>query len=105
MNIIIDSTNFDPSPALNTFIEEKVQALLKLESRITRVHAAVSVDRVDHAKSFTCAFTIFIPGNDIAVKRTAEEVHDAVMKGIESAKRQLAKIKTKKINARRVPRE
>lgn len=105
MNLLIDSTNFDPSPALNTFIEEKLQGALKLEPRITRIHCTVSEARIDHAKSFTCAFTIFAPGNDFAVRRTADDIHEAVLRAVDSTKRKLRNIKTKKITSRRVARE
>lgn len=104
MNLLIDSTNFDPSPALNTYIEEKLQGVTKLEPRITRIHCTVGEARVDHAKSFTCSFTIFAPDNDFAVSRTAEDVHQAVLRAIESAKRKLRKVKTKKLEARRTVR-
>ncbi|MFM8178646.1 MAG: HPF/RaiA family ribosome-associated protein [Candidatus Kapaibacterium sp.] len=101
MNLLIDSTNFDPSPALNTFIEEKLQGVGKLEPRITRIHCTVAETRVDHAKSFSCAFTVFAPGNDFAVSRTAEDIHQAVLRAVESVKRKLRREKTKKLTARR----
>lgn len=105
MNLLIDSTNFDPSPALNAFIEEKLEGALKLEPRITRIHCTVSETRVDHAKSFTCTFTIFAPGNDFSVRRTAEDIHEAVLRAVDSTKRKLRKVRTKKITSRRVVRE
>ena len=101
MNIIIECTNFKPSAALNTFINEKAQGVLKLDAKITRIEFKVSVEREDHAKSFSCGLNVNIPGNDIAVHGNSDEAHDAVMKAIDSAKRSLKKIKTKRLASRR----
>ncbi len=101
MNMIIECTNFKPSPALNTFIGEKAQSILKLDASITRVEFTLGVERDDHAKSFACGLNVNIPGNDIAVHGHSEEAHDAVMRAVDSAKRSLRKIKTKRLAARR----
>ena len=101
MNIIIECTNFKPSAALNTFIHEKAQGILKLDAKITRLEFTLSVERDDHAKSFACGLNVNIPGNDVVVHRNSEEAHDVVLKAVDSAKRSLRKIKTKRLAARR----
>ncbi len=101
MNIIIECTNFKPSAALNTFIHEKSEGILKLDAKITRLEFTLSVERDDHAKSFACGLNVNIPGNDITVHRNAEEAHDVVLKAVDSAKRSLRKVKTKRLAARR----
>ncbi len=101
MNIIIECTNFKPSKALNTFIEEKAQSILKLDAHITRMEYTLGVEKSGGVSTFHCNLTLNIPGNDVVVNRSSDEAHDVVLKANDSAKRHLRKIKTKKLAARR----
>ncbi len=97
MKIIIESINFEPSVALNKFIREKAQVFIKLDKEA--LFAEFNLSSVK--KEFHCTIILNLAGKDIVAKRKADDMHYAILKAIESAKRGMRKKKMKSLTLKK----
>jgi ribosomal subunit interface protein len=91
MKTIIESINFEPSISLNKFIKEKAENFLKLDSNA--LYAEFNLSKVKN--EFHCTVILNLSGKDIVANRKADDMHYAVLKAIDSAKRGMRKKKMK----------
>lgn len=97
MKIIIESTNFEPSHSLNRFIKEKAKVFLKLDKNTLYAEFDLQANK----KEFICTVILNLAGKDIVASRSADDMHYAVMKCIDSAKRGMRKKKMKRLTLKR----
>lgn len=97
MKTIIESTNFEPSTALNKFIKEKAEVFLKLDKNALFAEFNLSANKLE----YTCTIILNLAGKDIISKSTSDDMHFSILKAIESAKRSMRRKKMKVITKRK----
>ena len=93
MKTIIESINFEPSAALNKFIKEKSSVFLTLDKKALFAEFNLSAQKHE----FTCTIILNLAGKDIVSRSSADDMHFAILKAIDSAKRSIRKKKMKVI--------
>ena len=93
MKIIIESTNFESSTSLNKFIKEKAGVFLRLDKNALFAEFNLSANKSE----FTCTIILNLAGKDVVASRTADDMHYAILKAIDAAKRSMRRKKMKTI--------
>ncbi len=99
MKTIIESTNFEPSVALNKFIYEKSQVFLKLDKNALFAEFNLSAKK----NEYSCTVILNLAGKDIVASSKSEDMHYSILKAIEAAKRGMRKKKMKKLTMKKKP--
>lgn len=80
MNIIITGKNFDLTPALESYVREKVAKFNKYDHKIISVSVILSVDDGHHKRGDIYSAEVIIDraGKNIVAKETKDEMYAAV---------------------------
>ncbi|PUZ24665.1 Sigma 54 modulation protein / S30EA ribosomal protein [Chitinophaga costaii] len=103
MEIIIQSLGFTASPALETFIGEKLQTLKNdrvVSARVTLFKGPESMPENNY-----CEIRLEIPGNDPFVKKQSAYFETSVSECVEVLFADLQKAKDKHLDSRKVQKE
>lgn len=96
MNIKITSRKFRAKDSLKEYITDEVKVLEKFNDKIQDIDIILSfTHNKDSIK--TSEIIVKIPGKIISVETSSEEFEKSVVMAIEKIKKQLTKIKTKKL--------
>ena len=96
MDIIIGCKNFELTPSLRTYIEEKVGKLGNYWDRIIRARVELEVDKNKRdGLMHSATVTVEVPGPDIRVQEEAGDMHAAIDLVIPVIERQIKKAKEK----------
>ncbi len=100
MNIQITSRKFRAKDSLKDFIKEEVKSLEKFNDAILDVNVILSYT---HSKDSikTSEIILGMPGKIITVIESSEEFEKSVSKAVEKIKKQLQKIKTKRLSRKK----
>jgi len=94
MEIIISCKNFELTPSLREYAQEKLSKLGIFWHRIIRVRLELEVDKHKRGgKMHQATVTVEVPGPDIRVVEQAEEMHAAIDLAIPVLERQIKKMK------------
>ena len=96
MNIQITSRKFRAKDSLKDFIKSEVKSLERFNDQILDVNVILSFT---HPKDSikTSELVLGLPGKTITVIESSEEFEKSVSLAVEKIKKQLGKIKTKKL--------
>lgn len=101
MNIVVGAKNFRLTPALTTYVEEKVGKLEHFWSEIIRANVELSVGRVKSAgEIFHVRVLLEVPGRDIEAEVEAPGMYTAIDIILPKLEKQIAKARGK-MKARR----
>jgi putative sigma-54 modulation protein len=96
MNIQITARKFRAKDSLKDFISEEIKSLEKFSDQIIEANVVLSyIHPKDSIKNVE--IVLQIPGKVITVNESSEEFEKSLGLAIEKLKRQLTKIKTKRI--------
>lgn len=95
MKVKIQSIHFDADKKLLDFIQEKVTKLEVFYDQILRSEVALKLDKSDDDENKVAEIRVFIPGNDLFVKKQCKSFEQAVDDGIEALRKQITKHKEK----------
>lgn len=96
MDIIISCKNFDLTPALRTYTEDKVGKLVNYWDRIIRARVDLEVDKNKRSGLMHKAtVTLEVPGPDIRVTEEAGDMHAAIDLVLPVIERQIKKTKVR----------
>ena len=103
MKVISRSKTLEVTKALQSFIQKQARKLSKSGQRISKI--TVFMETVARKKNDTTAssvkFHVDIPGKNIVVKRTANDMYTAIVDAADRANRYLRKSKEKRITKKR----
>jgi putative sigma-54 modulation protein len=97
MQIHFTSRNLDLTPALKTYVEEKMERLEKRHSHITTLHITLHVEKVEH----TAEATAHTNGADIHASAKGDNMYSAVDLLVDKIITQVTKHKEKIIDQHR----
>lgn len=102
MDIIVTAKDFDLTPSLNTYVEEKISKLGKFWDKIIRVRVELSVDH-GHVSGelYHVDVLVEVPGPDIRASEQASDMHAAIDLVIPILERQIDRIKGKQASSKR----
>lgn len=107
MQIQIQGTQMDLTPAIKEYIEEKIGGLSKFVERYeaeTNIIAKVDIGRTTHHHSkgdvYYAEVTIALPGGVVRAENTHEDLHAAVDSVKGTLKKELVKYKEKDLSTR-----
>lgn len=96
MNIRITSRKFKAKDSLNNFIREEVKSLEKFNDHILDAKVILSFTHLKDSIK-TSEITLRIPGKTITVTTESDEFEKSVPLAVEKIRKQLRKIKTKRL--------
>lgn len=96
MDILITCKNFDLTPSLRTYTEEKLAKLSNFWERIIRIRVELEVDKNRRGGLMHKAtFTLEVPGPDIRVSEESGDMRAAIDIALPILERQVQKAKQK----------
>ncbi len=96
MDIIISCKNFDLTPSLRAYVEEKIGKMANYWDRIIRAKVDMEVDKNKRGGLMHRAtVTLEVPGPDIRVAEESSEMHAAIDLLIPVLERQIKKTKAR----------
>lgn len=95
MKILIEAVNFNIDKDLKLYIEKKLTTLEKFYDRIIEIEVYLKVQKTSDKENKITEIRVFIPGEDVVVKKTAKTFEEGVSLGVEPLKRSLKKVKEK----------
>ena len=95
MKILIEAVNFNIDKGLKSYIEKKISSLERFYDRIIEVEVYLKVQKTSDKENKITEIRVFIPGEDVVVKKTTKTFEEGVSVGVESLKRSLKKVKEK----------
>jgi len=95
MKILIEAVNFSIDKDLKSYIEKKINSLEKFYDGIVEVEIYLKVQKTSDKENKITEIRVFIPGEDVVVKKTAKTFEEGVSVGVDSLKRSLKKVKEK----------
>ncbi|MBU2509436.1 MAG: ribosome-associated translation inhibitor RaiA [Patescibacteria group bacterium] len=104
--INIRAVGMDLTPAIRSYVEEKINSLEKFMPNTLQVDVDIGKDTNHHNKGkvFTCVANMEVPGeNLIRVEKTAESLYKSIDKVKDHLREILANKKNKIIEERRKP--
>ncbi|MBI5808519.1 MAG: ribosome-associated translation inhibitor RaiA [Ignavibacteriales bacterium] len=96
MNIRITSRKFKAKVSLNNFIRNEVKSLEKFNDQILDAKVILSFTHLKDSIK-TSEITLRIPGKTITVSTESDEFEKSVPMAIEKIRKQLKKVKTKRL--------
>jgi ribosomal subunit interface protein len=97
MNIKITSRKFKAKDSLKDYIQNEVKTLEKFYDQIHDVNVVLSFTHTKDSIK-TAEINASIPGRIISVESSSEEFEKSVTISVEKIRKQLSKIKTKKLS-------
>jgi putative sigma-54 modulation protein len=95
MKILIEAVNFNIDKGLKSFIEKKINSLERFYDRIIEVEVYLKVQKTSDKENKIIEIRVFIPGEDVVVKKTAKTFEEGLSLSVEALKRSLKKVKEK----------
>ncbi len=95
MKILIEAVNFNIDKGLKAYIEKKINNLERFYDRIIEVEVYLKVQKTSDKENKISEIRVFIPGEDVVVKKTAKTFEEGVSVAVDSLKRSLKKVKEK----------
>jgi putative sigma-54 modulation protein len=95
MKILIEAVNFNIDKGLKSFIEKKINSLERFYDRIIEVEIYLKVQKTRDKENKIVEIRVFIPGEDVVVKKTAKTFEEGAALSVEALKRSLKKVKEK----------
>jgi len=95
MKILIEAVNFNIDKGLKAYIEKKVNSLERFYDRIIEVEVYLKVQKTSDKENKISEIRVFIPGEDVVVKKMTKTFEEGVSVAVESLKRSLKKVKEK----------
>ena len=95
MDIKINSVRFDASQKLIDHINKKVNKLGQFFEGIIGAEVFLRLENVQDDENKIAEVKLFIPGNDLFVKKQSKTFEDAVNKAVDTLNRQVTKYKEK----------
>jgi putative sigma-54 modulation protein len=102
MNITIQSLHFTANQTLTDFVNEKMGKLEHVNNQITRGDVCLKLDKSDTDENKICEISLKTPGKDLFAKSQCMTFEEAITDTIEALQKQLRKVKTQKLQQRRV---
>lgn len=102
MTINIRAMGMELSPAIRSYVEEKLGSLEKF-GQIMQIDVDLGMESQRHQKGsiYTCAAIVQIPGDVLKVQRDTEDLYKAVDKVRDHLREMLSQLKEKKIDRRK----
>ncbi len=100
MNIQITSRKFRAKDSLKDFIKSEVKSLEKFNDQIQGVNIILSYTHPKNSIK-TSEIILNLPGKTITVIESSEEFEKSVIGAVEKIRKQLAKIKTKRLTRKK----
>lgn len=97
MNIKITSRKFKAKDSLKDYIKNEVSVLEKFFDQIHDVNVILSFTHTKDSIK-TAEINVSIPGKIISVETSSEEFEKSVASSVEKIRKQLSKIKTKRLS-------
>ncbi|OGT45109.1 MAG: ribosomal subunit interface protein [Gammaproteobacteria bacterium RIFCSPHIGHO2_12_FULL_41_20] len=91
MKLHIVGRSLEITPALKTFIEEKLERLKKRSKHISKINITLFVEHLDQ----TAEATVHLDGKELYAKATANVMYDAIEALVDKLAGQLTKHKEK----------
>ncbi|MEN8191799.1 MAG: ribosome-associated translation inhibitor RaiA [Bacteroidota bacterium] len=99
MNVNITSRKFKAKDSLKEFIHEEVKSLEKFSDNILDVDVVLSyLHSKDSIK--IAEISVSVPGKTLLVSEESDEFSKSVTEGVDKLKRQLKKVKSKRLEKR-----
>jgi len=95
MKILIEAVNFNMDKGLKSYVEKKISSLDRFYDRIIEVEVYLKVQKTSDKENKISDIRVFIPGEDVVVKKTAKTFEEGVSMAVDSLKRSLKKAKEK----------
>ena len=95
MKVKIQSLHFDADKKLLDFIQEKVNKLETYYDKIISGDVVLKIDKSDHSENKVAEIRLYIPGNDLFVKKQCKSFEEAVDISVEALRKQITKHKEK----------
>lgn len=97
MQINITGRGIELTPAIESYVHKKIEALDKFYNQIIRAQVIVGIESHHHTKGsiFFAECRLEVPGRDIFVSETKEDLYQAIDKVRDHAEAELKKHKTK----------
>ena len=96
ININIHSIHFHIDNNLETFIEKKVNKLLKLDNKIISSDVFLKLSKVESYSNKIAEIKIKYPGSDFFAKRQSDTFEESTTQVFQALKKQILKNKAKK---------
>jgi putative sigma-54 modulation protein len=97
MNIKITSRKFKAKDSLKDFINDEVKSLEKFFDQIHDINVVLSFTHIKDSIK-TAEIKVSIPGKIITVESSSDEFEKSVVSSVEKIRKQLSKIKTKRLS-------
>ncbi len=95
MKVLIEAVNFNMDKDLKSYIQKKATTLERFYDRIISVEVYLKVQKTSDKENKISEIRVFIPGEDVIVKKTAKTFEEGISVGVDSLKRSLRKVKEK----------
>ncbi|MGB0403744.1 MAG: ribosome hibernation-promoting factor, HPF/YfiA family [Salibacteraceae bacterium] len=95
MKLKIHSVHFDADTKLEEFITNKVSKLDQFYDKIISSEVFLKLDKSDSKENKIAEIKLFIPGNELFVKKQCKSFEEAADSAIEALRRQVKKHKEK----------
>ena len=95
MDIKINSVHFDADQKLIDHVHKKVNKLSQFFDGIIRAEIFLRLQNVQDDENKVVEMKLFIPGNDLFVKKQSKTFEEAVNKAVDTLNRQVTKYKEK----------
>lgn len=97
MNINVQAIGTDMTDAINSYAREKADTLTKYFDNIQQVDVTVGLNSTHHNKGkvYFAEMKVGVPGNNLFVKKEAEDLYKAIDKVRDHLKVELEKMKGK----------
>ncbi|MGB3591648.1 MAG: ribosome-associated translation inhibitor RaiA [Nonlabens sp.] len=97
MKVNIQATNFDADASLVNFIQERLNKLEQFYSKIINADVYLKVQKTSLPENKITEIRLFVPGDDMMVKKTCKSFEQCVDECAASLERQLKKRKEKQM--------
>lgn len=98
MEIEIETLHFDADSALENFVREKVNRILKIFDKVEHCKVILRLSNNDKKMNKIAEIYLLVPGNKLFAESHAESFEHAVDETCDEMKRQLQKYKEKLTN-------
>ena len=94
MNIRIQSLHFKATEQLETFVQSKVDKLLRINDRIVTTDVTLKLEKSDKHENKVCEIRLTIPGHELFAERKCKSFEEATNEVVNALHDQLVKKKT-----------
>jgi putative sigma-54 modulation protein len=105
MNINIQSLHFTANQTLTDYVNEKMGKLEHVNNQIVSGDVCLKLDKSDTDENKICEINLKTPGKDLFAKSQCATFEEAINDTVEALQKQLRKVKTQRLQKRRVAEE